>query len=170
MDEDHSRIHNTNDGSSLLGVPWENATAADAGTPSRSPPPPSSSLGGDASPPRAVGGVVSRDRGWSGGVDPGYFADVRQASSSSFNDSNDPGAFPPASPGGGLPGGGRGERGGMGFGGGVAAAAAGGSGEMSCVDSVDLGDVLDVRQEETAPEQVSFISSTVHCRASCWML
>lgn len=29
----------------------------------------------------------------------------------------------------------------------------GGLREMSCVDSVDLGDVVDVRQEKSAPEQ-----------------
>lgn len=30
----------------------------------------------------------------------------------------------------------------------------GGVGEMKCVDVVDLGDVIGVHQEETAPEQV----------------
>eukprot|EP00752_Nemacystus_decipiens_P014978 g13336.t1 len=141
MDEDHSRIRNTNDGSSLLGVPWETATASATAisSPDRSP--------RDVSPPRAAGGgMSSQDRGggWSGGVDPGYFGDLRRTPS--FNDANDSAGV--SSPGGG----GRSERGGAG-------AAAGGAGwsvggEMSCVDSVDLGDVLDVRQEESAPEQV----------------
>lgn len=151
MDEDHSRIRNANDGSSLLGVPWETATATTAiSSPSRSPP-------RDVSPPR---GGFSRDRGggWSGGVDPGYFADVRQPPS--FGDNSDSGGV--FSPGGGS----RGERGGPG----VAAGEVGGTGwsgggEMSCVDSVDLGDVLDVRQEESAPEQVSQVECVV---SSCW--
>lgn len=144
MDEDHSRIRNTNDGSSLLGVPWETAATTAATTPSRSPP---------ASPPRALaaGGVFPPDRGgWSGGVDPGYFADAPRhpPPSSSPNDNNDPGSF--------SPGGGRGERGAAG-----AAGEGGWGGEMLCVDSVDLGDVLEVRQEESAPEQVG-------CEKSFW--
>lgn len=153
MDEDHSRIGNTNDGSSLLGVPWETATATAASSPARSP--------RDASPPRASGGVFSQaqDRGgWSGGVDPGYFADVRQPPS--FSENSDSGVL---SPGGGRGSGVAGEGGGEGWSGG---------GEMGCVDSVDLGDVLDVRQEESAPEQVSptAVAVALHVAKGCWIL
>ena len=134
MDEDHSRLR-------TRGIP-------SAGYTPRSPASlPRSLLPRGVGPPDAFYG----DRGWSTD-DPHLrrpsFVDARSSTSAGrggypTSDEGDPGSA-----------GVEGEAGAAGETG-----ARGGPVEMVCVDAVDLADIIAVRQEELAPEQVTVFSS-----------